>query len=176
MAAAVFLFLVLLISSSQSVLAKSTSSSVVPGPARIRNASATRSIAVPSSVAKIEQALARSNRNNEIDHTALGTVPGASLSSSSSSDGRLNRHLRSSSSSSSKTITSAVSSKVATTAPKSDDDDTAATSAKASDNANTSGTGWVGLQAITAFFVIIAAVAFALFLRPTTNRSQYQPL
>lgn len=46
-----------------------------------------------------------------------------------------------------------------------------------SSNSNPSGTGWVGLQAITAFFVIIAVVAFALFLRPTTiNRSQYQPV
>ena len=44
-------------------------------------------------------------------------------------------------------------------------------------NSNPSGTGWVGLQAITAFFVIIAAVAFALFLRPiSVNRSQYQPV
>ena len=56
-----------------------------------------------------------------------------------------------------------------------DDDDAGSTNILTS-NANTSGTGWVGLQAITAFFVIIAAVAFALFLRPTTNRSQYQPL
>lgn len=38
-------------------------------------------------------------------------------------------------------------------------------------------TGWVGLQAMTAFFVIIAAVGFALFIRPMTNsRSGYQPL
>lgn len=49
--------------------------------------------------------------------------------------------------------------------------------ATVSDNNNPSGTGWIGLQAITAFFVIIAVVAFALFLRPTTtNRSQYQPV
>ena len=46
-----------------------------------------------------------------------------------------------------------------------------------SSTSNPSGTGWVGLQAITAFFVIMAAVAFALFLRPiSTNRSQYQPV
>jgi hypothetical protein len=48
--------------------------------------------------------------------------------------------------------------------------------AEAKADKNVSGTGWVGLQAITAFFVIIAAVAFALFLRPTTNRSNYDPL
>ena len=49
--------------------------------------------------------------------------------------------------------------------------------ATVSGNNNPSGTGWIGLQAITAFFVIIAVVAFALFLRPTTtNRSQYQPV
>ena len=49
--------------------------------------------------------------------------------------------------------------------------------ATVSANNNPSGTGWIGLQAITAFFVIIAVVAFALFLRPTTtNRSQYQPV
>jgi len=78
------------------------------------------------------------------------------------------RNLKSSSkttTSTSKTITPAAS----------DDDDAGSTNILTS-NANTSGTGWVGLQAITAFFVIIAAVAFALFLRPTTNRSQYQPL
>jgi hypothetical protein len=74
--------------------------------------------------------------------------------------------------SSSKTTTS--SSKTITPAAA-DDDDAGSTNILTS-NANTSGTGWVGLQAITAFFVIIAAVAFALFLRPTTNRSQYQPL
>ena len=44
-------------------------------------------------------------------------------------------------------------------------------------DSNASGTGWVGIQALTAFFVIIAAVAFALFLRPSAiNRSQYQPV
>ena len=47
----------------------------------------------------------------------------------------------------------------------------------ASSDNNASGTGWVGIQALTAFFVIIAAVAFALFLRPSAiNRSQYQPV
>jgi ABC-type transport system involved in multi-copper enzyme maturation permease subunit len=46
-----------------------------------------------------------------------------------------------------------------------------------SSDSNASGTGWVGIQALTAFFVIIAAVAFALFLRPSSiNRSQYQPV
>ena len=42
---------------------------------------------------------------------------------------------------------------------------------------SSSGSGWVGIQAITVFFVILAAVAFALFLRPSSiNRSQYQPV
>ena len=63
-----------------------------------------------------------------------------------------------------------------TITPAAADDDDAGSTNILTSNANTSGTGWVGLQAITAFFVIIAAVAFALFLRPTTNRSQYQPL
>lgn len=46
-----------------------------------------------------------------------------------------------------------------------------------SSNSNPSGTGWVGIQAITAFFVIIAAVAFALFLRPSAiSRAQYMPV
>ena len=44
-------------------------------------------------------------------------------------------------------------------------------------NGSSSGSGWVGIQAITVFFVILAAVAFALFLRPSSiNRSQYQPV
>jgi hypothetical protein len=68
------------------------------------------------------------------------------------------------------------SSKTTTITPAASDDDDAGSTNILTSNANTSGTGWVGLQAITAFFVIIAAVAFALFLRPTTNRSQYQPL
>ena len=74
-------------------------------------------------------------------------------------------------SSSSKTTTSSK-----TITPAAVDDDDAGSTNILTSNANSSGTGWVGLQAITAFFVIIAAVAFALFLRPTTNRSQYQPL
>lgn len=46
-----------------------------------------------------------------------------------------------------------------------------------SNSDNNKATGWVGLQAMTAFFVIIAAVGFALFIRPiTNNRSGYQPL
>ena len=49
--------------------------------------------------------------------------------------------------------------------------------ASISSNSNPSGTGWVGIQAITAFFVIIAAVAFALFLRPSAiSRAQYMPV
>lgn len=44
-------------------------------------------------------------------------------------------------------------------------------------SSSSSGSGWVGIQAITVFLVIIAAVAFALFLRPSSiNRSQYQPV
>lgn len=46
-----------------------------------------------------------------------------------------------------------------------------------STSSTSSGSGWVGIQAITVFFVIIAAVGFALFLRPSSiNRAQYQPV
>lgn len=44
-----------------------------------------------------------------------------------------------------------------------------------------SATTWVGLQALTAFFIIVAAIAFAMLVRPLVHTNlmtarQYQPI